>query len=112
MAQTDDLKKWAGDLARNTQDVVAVANRMEVLEPSVWDFSPAWGGLLVLWRDFIRSLPFVFFSRHEELAAVSTKAEAGLYSEAVVIEEQARQTQLLKGDEVSSEHSVMSFLPS
>jgi len=60
-AETDDLKKWAGDLARNTQDVVAVANRMEVLEPAVWDFSPAWGGLLVLWRDLIRSLPFFIF---------------------------------------------------
>ncbi len=60
-AETEELKKWAGDLARNTQDVVAVANRMEVLEPSIWDFDPAWSGLLVLWRDFIRSLPFVIF---------------------------------------------------
>lgn len=60
-AETDELKKWAGDLARNTQDVVAVANRMEVLEPSVWDFSPAWSGLRALWRDFVRSLPFFFF---------------------------------------------------
>jgi small conductance mechanosensitive channel len=50
--QTDELKKWAGDLARNTQDVVAVANRME---------TPAWSGLLVLWCDFIRSLPFLVF---------------------------------------------------
>jgi small conductance mechanosensitive channel len=32
----------------------------------------------------------------EDLAAVSTKAEAGLYSEAAVIEEQARQVQPLK----------------
>lgn len=61
LSATDDLKKWAGDLARNTQDVVAVANRMEVLEPSVWDFSRAWGGVSVLWRDFIRSLPFLLF---------------------------------------------------
>jgi len=59
--ESDDLKKWAGDLARSTQDVVAVANRMEVPEPSVWDFRPAWRGLLVLWRDFIRSLPFFAF---------------------------------------------------
>lgn len=29
-SDSDELKKWAGDLARNTQDVVAVANRMEV----------------------------------------------------------------------------------
>ena len=35
-------------------------------------------------------------SQPEELDAVSTKAEAGLYSEAVVIEEQARQAQPLK----------------
>ncbi|NQV25926.1 MAG: mechanosensitive ion channel [Rhodopirellula sp.] len=60
-SKTDELKKWAGDLARNTQDVVAVANRMEVIEPSVWDISPAWRGLLVLWREFIRSLPFLLF---------------------------------------------------
>jgi len=33
---------------------------MEVMEPSVWDFSPAWAGVLVLWRDFVRSLPFLF----------------------------------------------------
>ena len=34
--------------------------------------------------------------RHEELDEVSTKAEAGLYSEAIVIEEQARQSKPLK----------------
>jgi small conductance mechanosensitive channel len=59
--ETDELKKWAGDLARNTQDVVAVANRMTVSEPSVWDFRPAWSGLLALRRDAIRSLPFFAF---------------------------------------------------
>ena len=60
--ESDELKKWAGDLARNTQDVVAVANRMEVLEPPVWDFRPAWSGLLILWHDFIRLLPFIAFA--------------------------------------------------
>jgi len=59
--KSDELKKWAGDLARNTQDVVAVANRMEVAEPAVWDFEPAWSGLMALWRDVIGSLPFVAF---------------------------------------------------
>lgn len=72
--ETDHLKKWAGDLARNTQDVVAVANRMEVLEPSMWDFSPAWGGLRVLWRDFIRSLPFFLFG----LLILTLSAGAGV----------------------------------
>lgn len=61
-AQTEELRKWAGDLARNTQGVVAVANRIEVPQPSVWDMRPAWSGLLVLWREFIHSLPFLFFA--------------------------------------------------
>jgi len=57
--ETEELRKWAGDLARNTQDVVAVANRIEVPQPSVWDLRPAWAGLLALWRDFVHSLPFI-----------------------------------------------------
>ncbi|WPL17462.1 Small-conductance mechanosensitive channel [Thiorhodovibrio winogradskyi] len=59
--ESDELKQWAGDLARNTQDVVAVANRLEVPEPSVWDFRQASSGLSALWRDFIRAMPFVLF---------------------------------------------------
>ncbi len=59
--ESEVLKKWAGDLARNTQDVVAVANRMNVFDPPVWDFRPATSGLLILWRDFIRSLPLFVF---------------------------------------------------
>lgn len=59
--ESDELKKWAGDLARNIQDVVAVANRLEVPEPSVWDFSQASSGISALWRDFIRAMPFVLF---------------------------------------------------
>ncbi|RYD28501.1 MAG: mechanosensitive ion channel [Verrucomicrobiaceae bacterium] len=60
-APSAELKKWAGDLARNTQDAVAVANSMEVPGPPVWDLSPAWRGLLTLWRDFVRMLPFMVF---------------------------------------------------
>lgn len=57
---SDELKKWAGDLARNTQDVVAVANRMEVIQPSIWDLGPASRGVMGLWRDFLRSVPLLF----------------------------------------------------
>ena len=60
-AATDDLKQWAGDLARNTQDVAAVANRMVVAEPSIWDFSAAADGMATLWRDMVRALPFLAF---------------------------------------------------
>lgn len=73
-AETEELKKWAGDLARSTQDVVAVANRLEVREPSVWDFEPAWNGLITLWRDFIRSLPFFLFG----LLVLALSAGAGV----------------------------------
>ncbi len=59
--ESDELKKWAGDLARNTQDVVAVANRLEVPEPSAWDFSQTSRSISAIWRDFIRAMPFVLF---------------------------------------------------
>jgi small-conductance mechanosensitive channel len=58
--ESDELKKWAGDLARNTQDVVAVVNRMKVPEPSIWDWGPARRELLGLWRDLWGSLPLLF----------------------------------------------------
>ena len=73
-AESDELKKWAGDLARNTQDVAAVANRMEVPRPSTWDLRPAWRGLLTLWRDFIHSLPFLVFA----LLILALSAGAGM----------------------------------
>ena len=58
---SEELKKWAGDLARNTEGVVAVANRMELTEASFWDLAPAWSGLAKLWREFIRAVPFLLF---------------------------------------------------
>jgi small conductance mechanosensitive channel len=60
-ASTEELRRWAGDLARNTQDVAAVANAIEIDEPSLWDFSAASEGLARLWRELIRSIPFVVF---------------------------------------------------
>ena len=60
--ETEEIKKWAGDLARNTQDVAAVANRIELFGPSVWDFREARSGLSKLWRDLVRSLPFLILA--------------------------------------------------
>ena len=73
---SDELKRWAGDLARNTQDVVAVVNRMEVAEPSVWDWGPASVGLKGLWRDFWHSLPLLFLG----LLILGLSVGAGLFA--------------------------------
>lgn len=61
MTETGEFKKWAGDLARNTQDVVAVVNQIELKEPSLWDFQPAINGLREQWRGIMRGAPFILF---------------------------------------------------
>ncbi len=58
----EEYRKWAGDLARNTQDVAAVVNRIEVTQPSPWDFSLALAGLGDLWRDTLTALPMILFA--------------------------------------------------
>lgn len=61
-AKKDELKKWAGDLAHSTRDVSAVVNKMEVVQPSIWDFEPTLKGLKQQWRDFVRILPSLAFA--------------------------------------------------
>jgi small-conductance mechanosensitive channel len=57
---TDQVhRQWAGDLARNTQDVVAVVNRINVATPRMWDLKPAAEGLRELSKDSIAAIPFV-----------------------------------------------------
>lgn len=58
---TDDHKRWAGDLARNTQDVTAVVNRIDILDPDIWDYQPAYTGLQELWRNIMSAIPFLIF---------------------------------------------------
>ncbi|TVR26630.1 MAG: BON domain-containing protein [Balneolaceae bacterium] len=59
--ETDDFKRWAGDLARNTQDVAAVVNQIQVMEPDIWNYEPALTGMRELWRSIMRSFPFWVF---------------------------------------------------
>lgn len=59
--ENNDLKKWAGDLARNTQDVVAVINKISVSEPSFWDFEPSLSSLRQQWIGFQRAIPTLIF---------------------------------------------------
>ena len=73
--ESEELKRWASNLAQRTQDVVAVLNRMEVIEPSIFDLQPAWNGLVNLWRDVVRSLPFVAFG----LLVLALATTAGVF---------------------------------
>lgn len=59
--ETAEFKKWAGDLARNTQDVAAVVNRIEVVEPSVFDFRPALDELRAMGENGVRAIPLLVF---------------------------------------------------
>lgn len=49
--QEVEHKKWASTMAQRTRDVVAVVNRITVVESSLWDLSPAWVELRSLWRQ-------------------------------------------------------------
>lgn len=57
--KTDELKKWAGNLARNTQTVVAVVNKIEVIKPSPLDFSIIIESLKSYWLSLIKSIPLI-----------------------------------------------------
>lgn len=61
-AQSDEFKDWAGELARNTQDVAAVVNQLSVVEAPLLDFEPVWTSLREQTRLFLRSLPIIAFS--------------------------------------------------
>jgi len=54
-----DYRSWAGDLARSIQDVIAVENRIQVIERSMWDLSPAWIELWKFSRDTIQMLTLI-----------------------------------------------------
>ena len=60
--QTTEFKEWAGNLARNTQDVAAVVNQLDVIESPVLDFQPIVGGLRDQGRTILRSIPLIGFS--------------------------------------------------
>jgi len=56
-ADSADHRAWAGELGRKTSDVVAVVNRIQVVEGSPWDFSPALYELQLLWKWTVQRLP-------------------------------------------------------
>ncbi|MDY0281519.1 MAG: mechanosensitive ion channel family protein [Salinivirgaceae bacterium] len=58
-AENDESKQWAGDLAKNTEGVVAVVNQIEVAPITVWNFDPTFQVLDELTRGFLRMLPLI-----------------------------------------------------
>lgn len=54
-----EYKEWAARLATQTQDVVAVVNRIEVAERSIWDFTPALTELQKLGKEAVQLTPLV-----------------------------------------------------
>jgi small conductance mechanosensitive channel len=61
-AESEEFKTWAGALARNTQDVVAVVNKMDVRAAPWWSFEPALTGLRTLTSNISSALPTAVFS--------------------------------------------------
>lgn len=56
-ADSADHQAWAGGLAEKTGDVVAVVNRIGVVESSPWNLSPAMGELQAMWQSSAQNLP-------------------------------------------------------
>ncbi|RLJ51803.1 small-conductance mechanosensitive channel [Litoreibacter meonggei] len=55
----DDHKRWARDLASQTQDVVAVVNRIQVVQEANWSFGPALGEIKSVGKRIVTSLPLI-----------------------------------------------------
>ena len=58
----EKYRKWAGDLAAKTEDVVAVVNRIVVREPPILDLDPAFHAGRDMLRSTVRALPLVVLS--------------------------------------------------
>lgn len=59
VTENEERREWAGRLARTTQDVVAVINRIEVRPSVEWDFEPAWDEVRNLAQQGQRVLPLL-----------------------------------------------------
>jgi len=61
-AHEEDQRAWAGNLARNTEGVVAVVNKLSLVEPSQWDLTPTLAQLRELAAAAFRALPIVLLA--------------------------------------------------
>ncbi|MBW3539846.1 MAG: mechanosensitive ion channel [Planctomycetes bacterium] len=59
---TQEHVAWAAKLAGNTEGVAAVVNRIELVERSMWDLSPAWAVLRDLARSTVQATPLILLA--------------------------------------------------
>ncbi len=59
---SEAYKSWAADLAMNTQDVVAVVNRIQVDQPPIFDLSGIVEQLRDMGRSVVLGLPYLLLS--------------------------------------------------
>tara|TARA_R110002072_G_scaffold61182_4_gene154394 strand:- start:80 stop:910 length:831 start_codon:yes stop_codon:yes gene_type:complete len=63
MTKTSEHKQWAEALAKNTQDVVAVVNQIDIAGVSVWDIqTQIISGLNEQWSSLVRGSPLIFMA--------------------------------------------------
>ncbi|MEZ6076700.1 MAG: hypothetical protein R3C56_13870 [Pirellulaceae bacterium] len=94
MTHQSDYRTWAGDPRRNTQDVVAVVNRIEVTERSMWDMTPAWSEIRKLGREAIQMLPLLGLAGAANCDVVCCWLSTWLYAESA---QASRENSLLIG---------------
>jgi small-conductance mechanosensitive channel len=58
-ATSEEHKQWAGELARRTEDVVAVVNNLTIEPLPVMEQLPIQQEATELWRGFLRTLPYI-----------------------------------------------------
>lgn len=104
---TESHREWASKLASKIQDVVAVVNRIEVREKSMWDLSDAFAELAALGSKAVQNSPLIVVGL---LVLVLTwwasrwtaRLTAGLF--------QKRMKSLLLGDVASRAAAIPVFL--
>ncbi len=52
-------REWAARLAGKTKDVVAVVNRLVLVEKPLWDMTPAWNEVKELTAATVRNIPLI-----------------------------------------------------
>lgn len=62
VAQKPEHRDWAGQIARRTEQVVAVVNHIRITETSPWDLQPAFRQMQTFTENAVRHLPIIVVS--------------------------------------------------